>query len=116
VNHWWEIPLDILGLLLLAMMFGWAFDVYDGMAWKRLVRAQTGIGKMERGVKAGFFALATPHVVGNFFIAPFYFLSTQHHGRAAMGLSFYSVLIIPLIGLLLAKLTVPRFEKESKPG
>ena len=98
-NHWWEIPASILALLLVAMIYGWAFDVYARMAWKRLARAQTGIRKMERGVKAGLFALATPHVIGNFFIVPFLFLSSQHPGHAAVGLSIYTFWIIPPIGL-----------------
>ncbi len=112
-NHWLEIRAMIWDLLLLAMVFGWAFDVYARMAWKRLARVQAGIRKMERWVKAGLFALVTPHAIGNFFITPLYFLSDKYPGSAAVGLSIFSFWLIPPIGLLLAKLTIPRIKKDS---
>jgi hypothetical protein len=112
-NHWLEIPATILALLLLAMVFGWAFDVYARMAWKRLARAPAGIRKMERWVKAGLFLLVRPHAIGNFFITPLYFLADQYPGSAAAGLSFCSIWLIPPIGLLLAILRIPRIKKES---
>ena len=55
--------------------------------------------------------MSTPYVLGNAFITPFYFLDARLKGHEALGLSFWSFWIIPLVGLLLARLAKPREPK-----
>jgi hypothetical protein len=112
-KNWWDIPATIFGSVLLVVILGWAFDVYARLVWKRLARAQTGIGKLERGVKRELFALATSHAIGNFFVTPLYFVSSPHRGSAAQGLALWSVCVIPPLAFFLAKLANPRRKKGS---
>jgi hypothetical protein len=110
----WGVPAAIPTLLLFAAMFGWGYDVFAFLAWRRFVNARLEIARVERGVRDSLFALSTPYVLGNAFITPFYFLDARLKGHEALGLSFWSFWIIPLLGLLFARLAKPRELKGAK--
>jgi hypothetical protein len=110
----WGVPAAIPTLLLFAAMFGWGYDVFAFLAWRRFIHARLEIARVERGVRGSLFALSTPYVLGNAFITPFYFLDARLKGHEALGLSFWSFWIIPLVGLLFARLAKPPEPKGAK--